>query len=322
MPKLSIIVPVYNVEQFIHKCISSILAQSFQDFDLILINDGSTDSSGVICDEYAVKDERVKVINQLNQGVSVARNVGVEYAQGEFIGFVDSDDYIAPDMFEGMLSFLEENALDVVCADCYVVKNNKAKFRPRYKNNVVWTSGNAIHEILKGSLDNAVWNKVYKRDVIADIKFPENRRYEDVATTYKFIANADRVGYMSVPYYFYVKHKSNFTSQSFNVKSRYEHFLGYKERFDFAKLHKINCADICEKIAIEIALSALTAFYAAGIDGGNKMFKDIVGFIENHKEANVVSKLKMKHRVLIWSFKNCMVIYKLYAQLSKFSKGF
>lgn len=322
MPKLSITVPVYNAEHFIHKCIDSILVQSFKDFELILVNDGSTDSCGAICDEYVSKDVRVKVIHQSNQGVSVARNNGIKYATGILIGFVDADDYIAPDMFEGMVNFLEANELDVVCADCYVVKKGKTKFKPRYDKNIVWQQGNAIVEILNGTLDNAVWNKIYKREVITGIEFPAQRRYEDVATTYKFIFNAKRVGYMSKPYYFYVKHKGNFISQSFNVKSRYEHFLGYKERLDFALHNNIVCIDSSRKLALESALSALTAFYAIGLENDNFMFKEVTNFIEDNIGMYEGCKLRRKHCVLIWSFKNCKAVHKLYALLSKFSKFF
>lgn len=322
MPKLSIIVPVYNAERFIHKCIDSILAQSYKDFELILVNDGSTDSCGAICDGYVSMDKRVKVIHQPNQGVSVARNNGLQCATGALIGFVDADDYIAPDMCEGMVNFLEANGLDIVCADCYVVKKGKNKFKPRYDKDIIWHQGNAIVEILNGTLDNAVWNKIYKREVITGIEFPVQRRYEDVATTYKFIFNAKRVGYMSKPFYFYVKHKGNFISQSFNVKSRYEHFLGYKERLEFALQNNIVCIDSCRKLALESALSALTAFYAIGLENDNFMFKEVTNFIEDNIGMYEGCKLRRKHCVLIWSFKNCKAVHKLYALLSKFSKFF
>lgn len=322
MPRLSVIVPIYDAERFIHKCIESILAQSFEDFELILVNDGSTDSCGTICDEYASKDKHVKVIHQTNQGVSVARNNGIKYATGTLVGFVDADDYIAPDMFEGMVDFLEVNDLDVVCADCYVVKNDKAKFKPRYDKNAIWHQGNAIVEILNGTLDNAVWNKVYKKEVVAGIEFPAQRRYEDVATTYKFIHNAKKVGYISKPYYYYVKHKGNFISQSFNVKSRYEHFLGYKERLEFALENNLECIVSCRKIALESALSALTAFYANGVKADNEMLKDVTAFIEDNMRIDKGCKLRRKHRVLMWSFKNCKGIHRFYAILSKFSKVF
>ena len=121
MVMVSIVVPIYNVEKYLHECVDSILTQTFTDFELILVNDGSQDNSGAICDEYVSKDKRIKVIHQVNQGVSVARNNGIKCATGRLIGFVDADDYIAPDMFKGMVNYLEANDLDVVCADCYII---------------------------------------------------------------------------------------------------------------------------------------------------------------------------------------------------------
>lgn len=116
-PFLSIIVPVYNVEQYLEKCICSILGQSFGDFELILINDGSIDKSGLLCEEYAKKDKRIRTIHQENAGLSAARNAGIDIAEGEYITFVDSDDWIEPETYETAVEFLQSNHLEVVCFD-------------------------------------------------------------------------------------------------------------------------------------------------------------------------------------------------------------
>ena len=131
-PRLSVIVPVYKVEKYIHNCVDSILKQTFSDFEVILVDDGSPDRCGEICDSYATLDKRIKVIHQSNGGLSAARNKGIEIARGEIIGFVDSDDEISADMYEKMLQYLDDNQLDIVCADTYSVKNEKKTFRPRY----------------------------------------------------------------------------------------------------------------------------------------------------------------------------------------------
>ena len=114
MPELSIIVPVYKVEKYLPKCLDSILAQTFTDFELILIDDGSPDRCGDICDEYAAKDDRLIVIHQENKGVSAARNAGLDIARGEYIGFVDSDDWIEPEMYETMLATAKESEAEIV----------------------------------------------------------------------------------------------------------------------------------------------------------------------------------------------------------------
>ena len=130
MPKISIIVPVYNVEKYLEKCVRSILAQTFTDFELILVDDGSPDSSGAMCDQFAEQDQRVKVIHKENGGLSDARNAGIEIATGEYLGFVDSDDYIADDMYELLYTNIVKDADLSICGiyDVYEERANCKKF--------------------------------------------------------------------------------------------------------------------------------------------------------------------------------------------------
>ena len=320
MPKLSIIVPVYKVEQYIHKCVDSILNQTFTDFELILVDDGSPDNCGKICDEYAAKDKRVRVIHKENGGLSDARNAGIDVASGQVIGFVDSDDWIERCMYEEMLSYMEENNLDIVCADTNQVKYGKAKFKPRYSKNKIWVKDEAICEILNGTLDNAAWNKIYKRSVIGNVRYPKGRIYEDVATTYKFISNSEKVGYISKPYYNYLKRKGSIVASGFNSKSRYDCFLGYRERLNFTKEHNLGCVNDCELLALETALAVLTAFYANDEDRSSERFIDVSIFINEHLNIKYVNKMRSKHKFLLWSFKNCKSAHKLYAKLSRWGK--
>lgn len=125
MPKISIIVPVYNVEKYLEKCVRSILAQTFTDFELILVDDGSPDSSGAMCDQFAKQDERVKVIHKENGGLSDARNAGIEIATGEYLGFIDSDDYIADDMYELLYTNIVKEDADLSICGIYDVYEGK-----------------------------------------------------------------------------------------------------------------------------------------------------------------------------------------------------
>ena len=126
MPKISIIVPVYNVEKYLEKCVRSILAQTFTDFELILVDDGSPDSSGAMCDQFAEQDQRVKVIHKENGGLSDARNAGIEIATGEYLGFVDSDDYIADDMYELLYTNIVKEDADLSICGIYDVYEERA----------------------------------------------------------------------------------------------------------------------------------------------------------------------------------------------------
>ena len=319
MKKLSVIMPVYKAEEYIYKAVDSILNQTYSNLEVILVDDGSPDNCGKICDEYAEKDSRVKVIHKKNGGQADARNFGIEAASGEFIGFVDSDDYIEPYMYQEMIDYMQQNSLDIVCGDTKQIKGKKIKFKPRHKENLIWNKNEAICENLSGSLDNAVTNKIYKRKVIGDIRFPKGRVYEDVATIYKFIYNADRVGYLAKGYYYYIKRKGSTISTSFNSKSRYDCFVGYIERLDFAEKHKLPCIEACRKQALETALATLTAFYANNESKDSDRYKNVNNFIEMQLNKN--NHLRKKHEFLLWSFKNCKALHRIYANLSSALKG-
>lgn len=176
MPELSIIVPVYKVEPYLRRCIDSILAQTFRDFELILIDDGSPDHCGAICDEYAAKDSRIIVIHQKNQGVSAARNAGLDIARGTYLGFVDSDDWIEPEMYETMLATAKEKQVDVVvCGIQY-----RADDGTLIRNDLIADRSYTNEEMLKclygkpNPTGGAVWNKIFIRAKVMDIHFRVN----------------------------------------------------------------------------------------------------------------------------------------------------
>lgn len=320
-PRLSIIVPVFNVEKYVRRSIDSILNQTFTDFDLILIDDGSADSSGNICDEYAVSDSRVRVIHQKHAGVSDARNKGIDASRAEIIGFVDSDDAICTNMFEEMIHCMDSNSSDIVCVDSYTVRHGVNFFGgSAYENDKLLSHEEAVNGILEGTIDNAVWNKIYKREIIGGIRFPVGRVYEDVATVYKFIDQAEKVNYICKPFYYYYKRKGSITRSSFNSKGRYDCFCGYKERAEFAEQKQLNCVERCEVIALQTALSALTAFYAMNESTFSEKYLDVTNYIKAHSSSRFVSRLKAKHQFLLYCFKYCPSVYKLYAGLSSWSK--
>ena len=319
-PRLSVVVPVFNVEKYLCRCIDSILDQTFSDFELILVDDGSPDKCGEICDGYAARDSRIRVIHQRNGGLSDARNTGINASRGEIIGFVDSDDTISPDMYQEMIRYMDDHRLDIVCADTYVVKRGKQIFRPRYKEDKLFSHGEAIREILTGVLDNAAPNKIFKRKTIGDIRFPKGRIYEDVATVYRYIYQAERVGFLCRPFYYYYKRKGSIVQKAFNVKGRYDCFCGYKERVVFAQKHNLDCVDKCEIQALDTALATLTAFYAMGESKESEKYRDVVTYIKMHTDSRFTSQLTTKHKFLVYCFQYCPPVYKLYAGLSAISK--
>ena len=183
MAEVSIIVPVYQVENYLHKCVDSILAQTFTDFELILVDDGSKDRSGQICDEYAEMDERVTVIHKENSGPSDTRNRGIEQAAGNYFMFVDSDDYIAPTMVECLYqSILKENADIAACNFLYSFEDDRNQ---DFSTNIQWevVSGAEIFYNRKNDRScgywTVVWNKLYKSKVFGKLRFRAGKYYED-----------------------------------------------------------------------------------------------------------------------------------------------
>lgn len=205
MADISIIVPVYNVEQFIFRCIDSILAQSFFNFELILVNDGSVDNSGIVCDKYRNKDNRIIVIHQNNGGLSAARNTGIDYAinhsESKWITFIDSDDWIHPEYLSVLLNAaIKTESRISVCSflrtETDVQQNIMYEGKPIvYDPEDLWVN--------KRVNATVAWGKLYKKDLFRTIRFPIGKLHEDEFTTYKLLFSCKRIAYIPAELYFY-----------------------------------------------------------------------------------------------------------------------
>lgn len=207
MPELSIIVPVYKVEKYIHQCIDSILNQSFENFEIILVDDGSPDQSGAICDEYAKRDIRVKVIHQENAGLSAARNTGLKHAQGKYVAFVDSDDYIAPNMYELLLNKLREYGADMIKCGYHEFIDKEITYTRKFASSFVYDNTFSKEELLKFSMMDVmytvVWNAVYTKVLADKISYPEGLINEDNYASPMYLLEAEKVVVISEPLYYY-----------------------------------------------------------------------------------------------------------------------
>ena len=193
--QISIILPVFNVEGYLRECIDSILCQTYTNFELIIIDDGSSDHSGQICDEYGKIDSRITVIHQHNQGLSAARNRGIAEAKGEYIAFVDSDDMIYPHTYEKAIKAALENEADIVCFDIMRVDNageNIGAIECPHKNELL-DMENALCALCGARIRDYAWNKLYKRELFADVGYPVGKLMEDVYTTYKVFLKAQKI---------------------------------------------------------------------------------------------------------------------------------
>ena len=320
MPELSVIVPVYNAEKYLHKCVDSILTQTYRDFELLLVDDGSPDQCGTICDAYAAQDPRVKVIHKPNGGVSEARNVGLDKAKGNYISFIDPDDWVEPDMLRSAIEFCKSIQTDIVCFEVCEVRKNKKKFHYRFGEDKIFAAQDALQKILTDIIDNSPCNKIYKKAVWNGVRFPVGRRFEDVATIYKTFYNADRVGYIKKYFYYYVKHEGSAIALSFDAQRRYECFLGYKERYEFSKKFCKEAEEVCKTFAAEAALSAITALEAGSGTLGAQEEKELFAFLQGIR-GNVTG-LRSKNRLLFWGAGHCLAVNKIYGKLSLWSKKF
>lgn len=318
MELISVIVPVYNVESYVAECIESIQNQTYMNLEIILVNDGSTDASGDICDKYAAYDERIQVIHKENAGVSAARNTGIEAANGDYIGFVDSDDYIAPTMYEDMLKLMAEHDLDII--ECTAFRNNG-------DTNIEGCNDGSLEifnrdEALKMAMYDcfvAVWSQLYKRRVISDVRFPVGRKFEDSAVSYLFIANTKRVGHINRCLYYYRLNPNSTTQTSFDAKSRWDFVLGYEERLQYAIDHQLPYVDDCNSLLMKAVLSCLTAYYAKPT--GNQVYYDkCKRMIETYRNDASYKLLNSKYKLFLWSFGRADWIHKIGARLSYLAK--
>lgn len=202
---ISVIVPVFGVEPFLDECVLSLLRQTYEDLEIILVDDGSPDCCDKICDHYAALDPRIRVIHKKNGGLSDARNAGLQVARGEYIGFVDSDDYVASDMFSFLYSLMENTQSDIsICG--HVKTSHKGKPRLYFHHKKVYEldSREALSKMLQlGLYESFSWNKLYKRELFDSVWFPSGHIHEDLYTTYKLFDRAKKIAYSKEVKYFY-----------------------------------------------------------------------------------------------------------------------
>lgn len=221
-PLISVVVPIYRVEQYLSKCVESILNQTYPHLEIILVDDGSPDGSGILCDEFARKDSRIRVIHKKNGGLSDARNAGIEIARGTYLAFVDGDDWIEPDTYEAMLSLMEKYGVKIVCAGRYDENDATGEISvglcPRSEEVLPGTE--VVRRIFRwDDLDSSACDKLFHRELFQNIRFPVGRVVEDVPTTYRVVLLSGKAAMLPKPVYHYVHREKSITTASFSEKS-------------------------------------------------------------------------------------------------------
>lgn len=250
-PLVSIIVPCYKVEHYLPNCIKSVMNQSYPNWELILIDDGSPDQSGKICDQYAIMDGRIKVIHKENAGVAAARNSGIEIATGDYATYLDGDDFLHPDFLKAMVHIAEEQNAAIV--QCGYVRGNDTVF-PRVEHSKEVTLHDN-HSIFAADLAKIiVWGKLYRMDILKDIRIPEGRYFEDDLVTWKWYYAANRIAVSPNPYYYYTCNELSTMAQH-RRKPNLSFIEAYEERIDFFRMtaerdledysHRHLCKSLC-----------------------------------------------------------------------------
>lgn len=297
MKKISIIIPIYNVEDFLPQCLDSVIDQTYHNLEIILVDDGSPDSCPKICDDYALKDERITVIHKENGGLSDARNAGIKIATGDFIAFIDSDDWIAPTFCEILLKTLVQNNSEIVeCGFDKFENENEIILRQSHMNATesVYKTEEALELLMKEDFKQMACNKLFKIETIKEILFEKNRKHEDEFWTYQVFANATQIVKTNQVLYFYRQHSQSIMGRDYN-SSRLDGLLALKDRITFMEKKFPDLKNLAIKIFCFASIYHYQKFAKnPEIDLDKKYRKEI---LEN------VKKYLPPHSYQIWSFK-------------------
>lgn len=275
---ISVIIPIYNSEKYLEQCIESVLRQTYKDIEVILVDDGSTDSSGLICDNFALNDSRIRVIHQKNARIAAARNAGIEIAKGDYLTFLDSDDYILPETYDSALSLMDKYGADLVQWDLqYLVEddfnasaNNMNRTKSAHVEYVTSNTG-----AIKIMLDthhpdnrfnyicqccNCVWSKLFKRELFDDIRFPLGKEYEDLRIVHRLYFNARKVVFTNDRFSIY-RLRNNSVVHSMSPKGTIDGVEAFEDKYRMLKECSLSkCEQLLSLAAHNFLASMITAY--------------------------------------------------------------
>ncbi len=245
--KISVIVPVFRVESYLPRCIDSIIGQTYTNLEIILVDDGSDDRCPEICEEYAQRDKRIKVIHKQNGGLSSARNEGIKAATGDLIALVDSDDFINENMFSDLVYELVRNDADIAMCDYkYVFENDICDGKDRRSDDaeVICISGNDAQYMLYRSYEDRItytvaWNKIYKKKLFDGISYPDGRIHEDEARTHELCFRASKIAHLKYPYYYYYQRSDSIVGKTIS-RTKLDLITAYIDKLRFYREHNEN----------------------------------------------------------------------------------
>ena len=289
--KISIIIPVYKVQEYLEKCIKSILCQTYRNLEIILVDDGSPDECGNICDRYAAKDKRIHVIHKQNEGVARARNDGLDYASGDYISFIDSDDWIAKNAYEVLLDGLKKYDADCSVGACMTVIDRDGKLTPKKKKKspvVCETSEKAMERVLlRGS---AVWNRLFKKKIFEQIRFPLDRINDDEVVALHAYAECRKIVFLDQDTYYYRIRQNSITTSAFSLRA-VDYYYNSMDNLAFVREKKPELAECAEFKYVKAMLYCyMNLRKLKGNPEAEKIRRDIYEDIRRNKEAAMANR--------------------------------
>ncbi|WP_221388195.1 glycosyltransferase family 2 protein [Clostridium perfringens] len=320
--KVSIIIPIYNVSRYLEDCINSVINQTYKNLEIILVNDGSSDNSLEICNNFKKKDSRIILINKENGGLSSARNSGIDKATGKYLYFLDGDDFLELDAIEFVMNLIKNNNADIASFGYYYyykdnsIRNRMEKVKNDYE--LYMNSEEALIQILNRRISFSwmAWNKLYKKELFNDVRFPLGKLYEDLGTTYKLIQKSSVIVYSSVPKYNYVQNPKSITNTFvFNnrelnrIEMCDDMYLGIKENTQNKELlHKLEIFRISQYVSVVNVMIRSNTYDYTLIKHIKKMCRD--NFMNSIILGN--KKQKLQYSLLALNFKLYRLIFKIF----------
>ena len=321
---VSIIVPVYNVEKYLQRAIDSACHQDYKNLQIILIDDGSTDCSGQICDDAAKKDDRIVVIHQNNRGLGPARNAGLQRATGDYLAFLDSDDWMAPTMISELVQIAEDRGLDIIVGQLFV--DDGKECQANYIRNInkcsveIYNQQTALKFLINDSyIKSHAWNKLYRKEVFDSVTYPDNKLpYEDIATTYKTFMHASKIGVYNKPLYYYFQREESLSRTDDRNKKLQQEYYRVKAIIDRQKDIAVRFPDLKYTALSQSDYWCLYLYNEAElidhIDNSikKKCQKESANFFKEYFHDIKKDQSKSRQHILrIWLLMYCPFIYKL-----------
>ncbi len=315
-PFISVIVPVYEAEAYIADCVASICGQTYKNLEIILVNDGSKDKSGEICNALAQKDCRIRVIHKENGGPSSARNAGLDIAAGEYVGFIDADDWIAPDMYERLYKLLVEH--DAEIAACGLMTSTGEYYNlehPQAGQVQVFSRREALREVTRNQkITNSACDKLWQKSIFDTIRFPVGEYFEDLKTCYKCIELADKIVYDSTPMYFYRMTEKSITRGDFHPRML-DDVYATKARADYYRekypdLYDDALAEYIHICLLKIWMSRKSACCA-------EQRKEMIRQMKGPLPVGAVNKLSRNGRIKLYTCRISVPLFNLAMALNE-----